>query len=79
MNVTHWHNYICFNEGLLKTDGVQVVQESPRKNQIKETDSDYIKLAKKGGHSGNHLALGIIPHDHLSDMMGDALHRKRQL
>ena len=31
--------------------------ESPRKNQIKETDSDYIKLAKKGGHSGWRIAM----------------------
>lgn len=48
--------YFCtkfqiFSLDLLKTEGVQVA-ESPRKNQIKDTDSDYIKLAKKGGHSG---------------------------
>ena len=42
-------DFYCLD--LLKTEGVKVV-DSPRKNQIKETDSDYIKLAKKGGHSG---------------------------
>ncbi len=43
---------------LIKTEGVQVA-ESPRRNYIKDTDSDYVKLAKTGGHQGKikHITL----------------------
>lgn len=46
-----YKTFSCFLSDLLKTEGVPAA-ESPRKNQIKETDSAYIKLAKKGGHTG---------------------------
>ena len=39
--------------GLLTTE-VAHVNNSMKKTKIKESDSDYIKLAKSGGHTGKH-------------------------